>query len=166
MANILQIKNIGQKIARILYRDMGDGTHAEVVVVSGLPTDGLTDVELRATAVSVTPVSDTQPGLAANTHAPVAATAAVVTRAAAGAGVMNVLAQIVWSLSVVPAAAVNLMVQDGANTVFTTDITASGPGFIQFNPPMRGTANTALIITLASGAGAVIGKVSVHAWTE
>jgi len=146
MANILQIKNIGQKIARILYRDMGDGTHAEVV--------------------SVTPVSDTQPGLAANTHAPVAATAAVVTRAAAGAGVMNVLAQIVWSLSVVPAAAVNLMVQDGANTVFTTDITASGPGFIQFNPPMRGTANTALIITLASGAGAVIGKVSVHAWTE
>ncbi len=48
MANILQIKNIGQKIARILYRDMGDGTHAE--------------------AVSVTPVSDTQPGLAANTQ--------------------------------------------------------------------------------------------------
>jgi len=117
--------------------------------------------------ITITEVVTTKPGLAANVHEPAAATPAVVTKAAGGAGVVNVIGQVAWSLSEAPAAHVNLMIEDGVGTtIFSVDVTSAGPGFISFNPPMRGSANTAMIITLASGAGAVIGKVSVHTWTE
>jgi hypothetical protein len=40
------------------------------------------------------------------------------------------------------------------------DVAAAGPGFFNFDPPLRGSENTALIVTLASGAGSVKGKVN------
>ncbi len=123
-----------------------------------------TDAEARATAQPVSVAS--QLGLAANVAEPGAAAAAVVTKVAVAGGA-NVIAQISWSLSEAPAAAVNLMIEDGVGTtIFSQDITSAGAGFAQWIPPKRGTVNTAMVITLASGAGTVVGKVSVHAWTE
>lgn len=143
MTDILQRARVGGFLER--FKDMGDDTYAEVV--AGPPP---------------------RLGLAGNIHEPAANTAAIVTLAAAGAGVVNVLAQITVSLSEAPAAAVNLKVEDDTAKVFSVDIAAAGRLMqtFHFTPPMRGTANKALTITLAAGAGTVAGKVSVHAWTE
>lgn len=103
---------------------------------------------------------------AADVHAPASNTAAVVTYAAAGVGVAHVLSGIAWSYSGTPTAG-NLKVEDGAATVLSLDITSAGPGFIPFDPPKKGAANSALVITLAAGGSGVSGKVSVLShWTE
>jgi hypothetical protein len=102
----------------------------------------------------------------ANQHEPAANTAAVVTKAAAGAGISNVLALVAWSYDADPTAG-SLTIEDGSGTtVFKVDITTGGPGFFAFSPPLKGTANTALIATLAAGGGSVSGIVSLHTWTE
>lgn len=103
---------------------------------------------------------------AADVHAPAAATAAVVTYAA-DASAAHIVSGIAWSYSAAPTGG-NLKIEDGAgNTVFSIDITAAGPGYIYFEPAKKGTLNTAMIVTLASGAGSVVGKVSViNHWTE
>lgn len=107
-----------------------------------------------------------QAGQASNVHAPAANTAAVVTKGAGGAGVSNVLASIAYSYSIAPTGG-NLKVEDGSGvTVFTQDIVAAGPGVVQFNPPLRGSSATALIVTLAAGGSGVSGKVNAHTWTE
>lgn len=41
---------------QIRYKDMGDGTHAQVVVVEGAAGSGLTDAQLRASRVNVEPL--------------------------------------------------------------------------------------------------------------
>lgn len=102
---------------------------------------------------------------AGNVHEPAADTAAVVTKAAAGAGISNVVALAAWSYDDAPTAG-SLIIADGATTVFKVDITTKGAGFIPFSPPMKGTANTALVATLAAGGAGVSGIVSLHAWTE
>lgn len=104
---------------------------------------------------------------AADCHAPGAATAAVVTYAADESGRGHVVSGLAWSYSAAPTGG-NLKIEDGSgNTVFTMDITAAGPGSVTFTPPKRGLPNTALIATLASGAGAVVGKLSVIGhWLE
>lgn len=117
-----------------------------------------------------TPLGTLEQSRAASTsdvHAPASNTAAVVTYAAAGSGVSNVIGGIAWSYNATPTAG-NLKVEDGSgNTVFTVDITAAGPGFFIFPRPKKGTANTALIITLAAGGSGVSGKVSVSShWLE
>lgn len=100
-------------------------------------------------------------------HAPAANTAAVVNLAAAGAGKFNVIDGIAWSYSGDPTGG-NLKVEDGAgNVVFSVDITSAGPGFIPFMHPKRGSANTALVVTLAAGGAGVTGKVSLlGVWVE
>ena len=100
-------------------------------------------------------------GAAADIHLPAAATAAVVTYAAV-AGKRHVISGIAYSYSAAPTGG-NLKVEDvSGTTIFSMDITAAGPGVVYFDPA-KGNAlpNTALIITLASGAGAVVGKVNV-----
>jgi hypothetical protein len=106
-------------------------------------------------------------GAAADVHAPAANTAAVVTYAAGGAGVSHVIAGIAWSYNADPTNG-SLKVEDGAGTViFQIGITSRGPGVIYFPLPKKGTANTAMIVTLAAGGGAVTGVVSVLShWTE
>ena len=95
-------------------------------------------------------------------HSPAAATAAVITIAAVAAKQHNIDC-VVWSYSAAPTGG-NLKVEDGAGvTVFSMDITSAGAGFIPFNPLMRGSVNTAMIVTLASGGGSVVGKVNVPA---
>ncbi len=104
---------------------------------------------------------------AGDAHAPSANTAAVVTYTAGGAGWSHVISGVAWSYSGTPTGG-NLKIEDGSGvTVFTMDITVAGAGFIPFNPPKKGTANTAMIITLAAGGAGVSGKVSITGhWKE
>lgn len=103
---------------------------------------------------------------ASDVHAPAAATAAVVSYAAAGSGISHCVGQVSWSYSATPTGG-NIKIEDGSgNTVFSMDITDPGPGTITFKPPKKGTTNTLLKITLASGAGSVVGKLSANHWTE
>jgi hypothetical protein len=173
---------------RSRYRDMLDGTHALVVAAEALfngvqpqmdDTDKLAvslyyeaagapgDTNVSAIApLPVTTAAASQPAAATNSDEPAVNTAAVVTLAAAGLGVSNVLGLVAWSYDLLTEAG-TLIIEDGAGTtVFKVDIPESGPGFIPFNPALLGTANTAMIITLAAGGAGVSGIVNVHAWTQ
>jgi hypothetical protein len=102
-----------------------------------------------------------QAAAAANVHAPAANTAAVVTYSAAGTGLSHSLSGVAWSYSGDPTGG-NLKIEDGSGTtVFSVDVTSKGPGFFLFPEPLRGAANTALIVTLAAGGSGVSGKVNV-----
>lgn len=65
---------------------------------------------------------------------------------------------IAWSYDTTPTGG-GLTVTAGGVTVFSLDIATAGAGFI----PLRKAANlnSALVVTLASGGGAVVGKVNV-----
>jgi hypothetical protein len=105
-------------------------------------------------------------GSASDVNAPSSNTAAVVTYAAAGANVAHCVGQITWSYNGAPTGG-NLKVEDGSgNVIFSMDITAAGPGQATFSPPKKGTANTAMIVTLAAGGSGVSGKLSNTHWTE
>jgi hypothetical protein len=100
------------------------------------------------------------PALAADIHAPAANTAAVVTYAAS-AGKKHYLYGFTWSYSAAPTGG-NLIIEDvSGTTVFTTDISAAGPGQLIFDPPIvSSVVNTAMIITLHAGTGTVVGKLA------
>ncbi len=69
---------------------------------------------------------------------------------------------LVWSYDGTPESSGTLSVEDGSgNIVLEFYVTAGGPGFIPLNPPMEGTVNTALIVTLSSGGAGVWGKITV-----
>ena len=110
-------------------------------------------------------MADAKPSKAGHSVNPADNVAAAVTLAAAGAGNFNVLSQVFYSYDAAPTAG-TLTIADGAVTVFLIDITAAGPSQFTFNPPLEGSANTALVVTLAAAGAAVGGNVSVHAWTE
>ncbi len=87
--------------------------------------------------------------------------AAVVTYAAAGVGVSHSIAGLTWSYSATVTGGA-LTVADGSNTIFSIDITGTGPGTVVFDPPKIGTPNQAMTITLADGGSAVVGKLTVN----
>lgn len=102
----------------------------------------------------------------ADVHLPASNTAAIVTYTSAGTGKSNTLGQVTWSYDGVPTGG-NLKIEDGSgNTIFSADITSGGPGSIIFDPPKRGSAATALIVTLHAGGSGVSGKLSCTQWTE
>jgi hypothetical protein len=101
----------------------------------------------------------------ADVAAPAANAAAAVTYAGAS-GVTHCVGQLCWSYNGTPTGG-NLKIEDGSgNTIFSLDITQSGPGIILFNPPKKGAAGNALIVTLAAGGSGVSSKVSITHWTE
>lgn len=91
-------------------------------------------------------------------HVPAAATAAVLTFAAE-TDTAHVVWDICWSYSAAPTGG-RLTIADGSDTVFDITITAAGPGQVQFPKGKQGRSGRAMTITLASGAGAVEGKVN------
>ena len=97
---------------------------------------------------------------AANVHEPAVNTAAVVTYAAGGGSVRHFISGVAWSYNAAPTAGV-LTITDGGTTVFTTDVTAGGPGFQDFAPVLRFGADSAVVVTLAAAGAAVTGIVSV-----
>lgn len=89
-----------------------------------------------------------------------AANTAVVITYAAVPGFAHALHSIIASYSAAPTGG-KVTIEDGAGTtVFEADITAAGPTTIPFPVGLMGTKNTALVITLAAGAGAVVGKLN------
>jgi hypothetical protein len=93
--------------------------------------------------------------------------AASVVYSAGAAGVQHCIGGIAWSFSANPAAPATLSVSDGANVVFSVQITAGGPGYIPFTPPKKGSAATSMTITLGAGGSGVVGSLNVLAhWTE
>lgn len=95
-------------------------------------------------------------------HVPAAATAAVITLAAV-AGKKHWLHSIQWSYSADPTGG-RLTVVTGVTTRFDVDITTGGPG--GFSLEIVADENEAMVITLASGAGAVVGKINAQYSTE
>jgi hypothetical protein len=104
------------------------------------------------------------PGIAGDVHAPAAATPAVVTYALIATQV-HVIGMVAWSYDSTPTGG-NLTITDGATTILNLDIPLAGQGSIVFARPKRGTVGTAMVVTLASGAGGVKGKLTVDHWTE
>ncbi len=104
---------------------------------------------------------------AANFHAPAINTAAIITLAAIAAK-GHVLQQISYSyVGAAPAANGNLIVEDGSGTtVFNIDLSLEGERSIYFDPPLKGSKNTAMIITLAAGGASVTGKLNVGQYTD
>jgi len=105
-------------------------------------------------------IADAVSASTGNTHAPASNTAAVVTKAAAGAGVCNVIDGIAWSYDAAPTNG-GLTITDGGSTVFQVAVTAAGPGFFLFPRPLKSAANSAMVVTLAAGGSGVTGKINV-----
>lgn len=103
---------------------------------------------------------------AADIHAPAAGNAAVITLDAPGAGLRHVISGIAFSYGTTPTGGALSITENGV-TVFVIQVPAAGWGVIPFNPPKRFGANLAVVITLASGGGAVVARLSLLGhWTE
>jgi hypothetical protein len=107
------------------------------------------------------PASNALPPVAG--QAPAAATAATVTLAAV-AGQAWVLSQIAWSYSAAPTGGSLTIAWGSVSMVFA--IIAGGPSQLVFPDPLRLPTNTAVIITLASGGGSVVGTVYPLGYTD
>jgi hypothetical protein len=77
----------------------------------------------------------------------------------------TILSQVDWSYSSAPTGG-NIKVQDGSTTIWEVDVTAAGPGFKTFTPPLSITPGANMVITLAAPGGAIVGKVDCYAWVE
>ena len=146
--------------------DVAEGAKADAAASSSTSSSSVIAL-LKGLFSNTATLVKSRSAAAADINAPAANTAAVVTYAAAGAGVSHCISGVAWSYGGTPVGG-NLKIEDGSGTiVFTADITGSGPGFIPFPSPKKGAATTAMIVTLATGGAAVSGKVSVLShWTE
>lgn len=94
-----------------------------------------------------------------------AGTAATITLPAAGLIRRNVIKSITASYSAAPTGG-NLQITDGGVTVFDADILLGGPFQIPFPDGVQNLAvNSAFVITLAGGGGAIVAKLSVASTT-
>jgi len=91
-------------------------------------------------------------------HQPAGATAAVVTFPAKE-GHRTIVQNIQWSYDTAPTGGL-LTVVSGATTIFSLNVSAAGPG--GYNLTLIGGINEAVVVTLASGAGAVVGKLNAQ----
>jgi len=80
---------------------------------------------------------------------------------AGGSGVSHLITGVVLSYSGGSVTGGNVQVKDGTNVVFNLDIVAAGAEKISFNPPLKGSPNTALSVVLADGGSGILGKVNV-----
>jgi len=96
---------------------------------------------------------------------PAADTAAVVTLATTGTHRYHVIGSVYWSYDDDPTGG-RLYIDYGGNFAFDIDITAGGPGFVFWQPPVEAAKASYVIITLAAGGAGVTGKLNVHAWVE
>lgn len=95
-------------------------------------------------------------------HQPVANTAAVATLTAV-AGKQHAIHGIQWSYSTSPTGG-KLTITEGGVTVWEVDVVSGGPG--GFNFTVAAATNTEVVVTLAAGSGACLGKVNVQYTTE
>jgi hypothetical protein len=70
------------------------------------------------------------------------------------------VAEVLWSYNAAPTGGRLTISGLQGGEVLDIDITASGPGPLLL-PPLAGAAGTSVVITLAGGGGAVVGKLTV-----
>lgn len=98
-------------------------------------------------------------------HAPASNTAAVVTFDA-DADQRNILRQIFFGYDAAPTGG-QLKVEDGAGTIIMQlPVGGLGVQSLTFDPPLAGTKNTLLKVTLAAGGSGVTGGLYVSAYRE
>lgn len=106
---------------------------------------------------------DAIPMDAALVHAPLTVDTAAVVTIPADAARGNIITQIWASYAAAPTAG-SLKVENGATVVWGPHhITAAGLVSINFQPPLIGSKNTALVVTLSAG-GAILGALGVNAY--
>ncbi len=95
------------------------------------------------------------------THAPAADTPAIITLPAA-AGTRHVVDQVWFSYSADPTGGSITIAStvNGSAVSMAAQIASKGLYTLCFDPPLQGDTNTAITITLAAGAGTVVGKVN------
>ena len=99
-------------------------------------------------------------------HAPAAATAAVCTLDA-DTDRPNRLNSVFWSYSAAPTGgSIKVEAASGSTIWGPHAITAAWPGSWTFDPPLETSKNQALIVTLASGGGSVVGALSIGAFRQ
>lgn len=74
---------------------------------------------------------------------------------------VHAIAGVAWSYGAAPTGGNLQVIDNPGNLLFSTDITAGGPGSVLFNPPIACGAGRGLTVTLAAGSGTVVGKLSV-----
>lgn len=135
------------------YKDSSAATRSVKTAQSTAAGDS-SDPDVNISGLLPAPLATT------NVHVPAGNTAAVVTYSAPGAGICHVINGVAWSYSAAPTGG-RLTITDDGNTVLDIDITAAGPGSLCFAHPLKGTANKAVVVTLAAGGGVIVGKVNV-----
>ncbi len=101
----------------------------------------------------------------ASNHVDSAGGASAVLTLAANATKPYILRQIFASYSAAPAAGVYVQVQDGSTVVFKQFLGTTGGSFT-FDPPLSGTPNTAMVITVSAGGGAVVAVLDANVYLE
>lgn len=99
-------------------------------------------------------------------HTPAAATDAVITLPAPGAGKRHVVLAITYGYSAAPGAATALSVVSDGDTLEKAQHPAAALGAQQLVGPYIGKVNKSVVITLPSGAGAVVGSLSARSRVE
>lgn len=97
-------------------------------------------------------------------HAPSSNTAATITYPSISR-TTHIIEEIDFSYSGTPTGGL-LTVADGSTTVWEIGLPASGAFFKRFNPPIKGTPEGAVTITLAAGGSGVSGIISCGHTTE
>lgn len=100
-----------------------------------------------------------------NVSYPAANTDAVVTMVAPGTHRFHTIGSVYWSYDDDPTGG-RLSITFGGNVALDIDITAGGPGYIFWQPPIEALKNHEVVITLAAGGAGITGKLSAHAWIE
>lgn len=111
------------------------------------------------TANSLPVCTVAQPASTNNTATASANTAVTITYSAGGSGNYHVIDGILASLSNDPASAVSLTVTDGGSTVMQVNLTRGGAAPIDY--PIKGSANSAMVITLAAAGSGIIGMLNI-----
>ncbi len=90
--------------------------------------------------------------------------AATLGLSAPGAGYAWTVGMVRWGYDAAPTGG-GVTVSDGT-TSEAVPITAAGPGFMPYDPPIQFKDNGAVTITLAAPGGSVVGKLGVSAWIQ
>jgi hypothetical protein len=91
--------------------------------------------------------------------------AATITLAVVG-GMRHAISGVLWSYSAAPTGG-RLTISNGGATALDIDITGSGPGVLAFDPAKLGDTGASVVVTLAAGGAAVVGKVTLLGrWLE
>lgn len=79
----------------------------------------------------------------------------------------TILRQLMAGYGATPAAGATLQVEDGSgNVIWKMGMVTAVPQTFTFDPPLAGTKGTTMIVTLSSGAGAVVGYLFANAYRE